>query len=235
MIPGKKNKSTTYVLSEVKGMDIIMKNIKRIHWGIGNCFLIQENNNAILIDTARDKYKYRILEECKKLNIRLIVLTHGHLDHIQNAAFLSKELGVPIAMQKLDYKLTRDNMLEPLYAHTILGKLVLASVTRSFKKDKIESFEPEIFLQEGDSLIDYGINAEIIGLPGHTKGSIGIYAWHEELIVGDALMNIIHPTVSMLYENWNCTQNSAKKISSLPAKIVHFGHGKSTVNRNWIL
>ena len=37
--------------------------------------------------------------------MRLLILTHGHIDHAQNAAFLSKELNIPIAMHKDDVDL----------------------------------------------------------------------------------------------------------------------------------
>ena len=79
-----------------------MSNIERIQCGNGNAYLLYDGENAVLIDTCRNKYKEKILERCKTKNVRLIVLTHGHIDHIQNAAFLSKELNAPIAIHKAD-------------------------------------------------------------------------------------------------------------------------------------
>ncbi|MHB8126716.1 MAG: MBL fold metallo-hydrolase [Desulfitobacteriaceae bacterium] len=210
-----------------------MKKIDRIQCGNANCFIIHENDKAILVDTARPKYKEKILAECKKVNLTLIVLTHGHVDHIQNAAFIAKELSVPIAMHKADYELTQNNMLEPLSAHTFWGKLILAFSVKSFEEDKIEPFEPSVFLQEGDSLINYGVNAIVLELPGHTKGSIGLHVWGDDLIVGDALINIFHPTKSMLYGNYEMMKKSADRISETNVKYIHFGHGKSVHNRKW--
>lgn len=55
---------------------------------------------------------------------------------------------------------------------------------QSFEKDSLEVFEPTIFLKNGDDLRSYGVDARVVELPGHTKGSIGI-AVEDNLFVGD--------------------------------------------------
>jgi glyoxylase-like metal-dependent hydrolase (beta-lactamase superfamily II) len=211
----------------------MMFKITRIQCSHGNCFCIEDGNNAILIDTSWAPYKEKIEKDCEGKNVRLIVLTHGHIDHIQNAAALSKALNAPIAMHKADYALTRNNMEEPMSANTLLGKIALASIQKSLRHDKAELFEPKVFLSDGDALDNYGVRATIIGLPGHTKGSIGILAGDSDLFVGDALMNIVYPARSLLYGNRADMIKSAQKISGFKSAIVHFGHGKSIDNRAW--
>lgn len=211
-----------------------MTNIHRIKCGNGNCYIVENGKDAILVDTAKAEYKEKILNACKPFNIRLIVLTHGHFDHVQNAAFLSKELSVPIAMHKDDLGLIPDNMTQPLYAHTFLGKIVLSVSIKSFNSDNLPEFNPTVFLQDGDTLDAYGIPAKIIGFPGHTKGSIGIDIEEKHLIVGDALMNMFYPTVSMLYNDKEKMLESAEKISKLGKRIIFFGHGKSKNNKQWV-
>lgn len=211
-----------------------MIKIQRIKCGNGNCYIVEENGNAVLVDTARTKYRDKILSTCYKANIRLIILTHTHMDHCQNAAFISKKLNVPIAICRADEELIKNNMLQTLYAKTLAGKLVLFISVKSFYHDKIQSFTPEIYLQDGDKLEDFGINAKIIGLPGHTNGSIGIDFGKEGVFVGDALMNMFYPTVSILYHNYGQMLESARKISELGERIVYFGHGKPKKNRIWV-
>jgi len=210
-----------------------MNKIERIQCGNGNCYLVYKGNDAILVDTARTPFRDKILNICSQKNVTLIVLTHGHVDHIQNAAYLANKLNVPIAITKADYELSKDNTKEPLFAHGILGKLVLALSVKSFEHDKIESFEPEIFLREGDSLENYGIRATVIELPGHTKGSIGLKIGESDVIVGDALMNMFYPTKSMLYGDKEAMEKSAMKISSYDNATIYFGHGKPVKNRSW--
>lgn len=210
-----------------------MVKVDRITCGNGNCFLVHTNGNAILVDTCRARFKDKIFELCRQHNVQLIVLTHGHIDHVQNAAFLSDKLNIPIAMHQADYKLIESNWHEPLSAHTLQGKFILKLSMRSFQAEKIEPFTPAFFLSEGDTLSHYGIPASILELSGHTKGSIGIRIDNTDLIVGDALMNMFYPGKTPLYGDLTAMNKSADRISKLGEMTIHFGHGRSVPNRSW--
>lgn len=211
-----------------------MEHIQRIVCGNGNCYLISNGNHAVLVDTARTKYCQTILDACKPFQIRLIVLTHGHIDHVQNAAVLSQTFKCPIAMHRADFPLLADNMSQLLSASSILGKIVLFASIKSFKTDEIPAFTPTVFLEDGDNLDRYGVSASVIGLPGHTNGSIGLDVAGQGLIVGDALMNMFYPTASMLYHDRKTMLESVKKIERIGARTIYFGHGKPVENRRWI-
>ena len=210
-----------------------MVKIHRSASGNVNCYIVADNDNAILIDTGRKKYREKILEKCKEFHVSLIVLTHGHMDHCQNAAYLANALHIPIAMNKKDMDLIPDNRKQYLLAKTLLGKIVLSVSLSSFEKDSLKVFEPILYLKNGDDLSEYGIAAKVVELPGHTKGSIGIEI-EDNLFVGDALMNMFYPTVSMLYVDEQEMISSAKYISELGEKTIYFGHGKPKRNRKWV-
>ncbi len=207
--------------------------IHKIKSGNVNCYIAADGDSAILIDTGTRKYREKILKKCMEFHVKLIVLTHGHMDHCQNAAYLSKALAVPIAMSKEDMNLIPDNKTQHLSAKTILGKIVLAISLKSFDKDSLESFEPEVFLKSGSNLKAYGVNAEVIELPGHTNGSVGLKIG-DKLFVGDALMNMFYPTISMLYTDEKLMRQSAMRISNMGKLQIYFGHGKMVENRAWI-
>ena len=210
-----------------------MVKIHRIAGGNVNCYIVADNDKAILIDTGREKYREKILEKCKEFHVGLIVLTHGHMDHCQNAAYLANALHIPIAMNKKDMNLIPDNRKQALLAKTFLGKIVLSVSLSSFEKDSLDVFQPTVYLKNGDDLSDYGVDAKVIELQGHTKGSIGIKV-ENNLFVGDALMNMFYPTVSMLFVDEQEMLLSAKYISELGDKTIYFGHGKSKRNRKWV-
>lgn len=136
-----------------------MERILRIPCGSVNCYLVSNGENAILVDTCREKYRQKILDACKPFRVRLLVLTHGHVDHVQNAAFLSRELDCPVAMHRADRSLLTNNMNQPLSAGSFLGKIVLSASIKSFKTDDIPAFSPTVFVEDGDSLHDYGFAA----------------------------------------------------------------------------
>ena len=210
-----------------------MVKIHRIAGGNVNCYIVEDNDKAILIDNGRKKYRDKILEKCREFHVGLIVLTHGHMDHCQNAAYLANALHIPIAMNKKDLNLIPDNRKQSLFAKTFLGKIVLSVSLSSFEKDSLEVFEPKIYLENDDDLSEYGIAAKVVELPGHTKGSIGIKV-DDNLFVGDALMNMFYPTLSMLYADEQEMLSSAEYISELGDKTIYFGHGKPKRNRKWV-
>lgn len=211
-----------------------MSEIHRIKCGNGNCYIVESGTNAILVDTGKKEYVNQVLKACKPYSIKLIVLTHAHFDHAENAAQISEVLGVPIGMSEKDCGLIESNTNQKLFSETFLGRIVLSVSLKDFSARPMRTFQPNILLKDKDSLSDYGINASIVSLPGHTDGSIGIDVDKKYLIVGDALMNMFYPTVSMLFHNKDEMLESARKISKIGNRIIYFGHGKPMPNQQWI-
>lgn len=211
-----------------------MVEVHRIASGNVNCYIVTNKDKAILIDTGRKKYREKILEKCKEYHVSLIVLTHGHMDHCQNAAYLANALRIPVAMSEKDMDMIPDNRKQPMSAKTFLGKIVLSVSLSSFEKDSLDVFEPTIYLKNGDNLNEYGIDAKVVELPGHTNGSIGLEIEGDKLFVGDALMNMFYPTVSMLYVDEQEMLSTAKNISELGERTIYFGHGKLKQNQKWV-
>lgn len=202
-----------------------MNNIETIKCGTVNCYLIKGKQKSVLVDTAIYKYRNYIYQKVKYSNVSLIILTHAHIDHIGCAKFLSDRLNVPIAMSYDDYKLSKDNTIHKIYADSLAGN-ILKFFTAFTLKTKIESFNPTVFLTDNQSLEDYGIDAKIVNLKGHTKGSIGIIVDSRDFIVGDALMNMFYITPSLIYENKKAMLNSVNRIKSSNMKTIYTGHGK---------
>lgn len=211
-----------------------MSEIHRIKCGNGNCYIVENGTGAILVDTGKREYIDKVLDACKYYNVKLLVLTHAHFDHAENAAQISNTLGIPIAMNENDCNLIKSNTNQDLHAANIFGKIVIHASIREFSVRPMPEFEPSLLLRDGDSLSNYGIDAQIIALPGHTDGSIGVDVDGKHLIVGDALMNMFYPTVSMLYHDREEMLISAEKISSLGDRRIYFGHGKPLSNRRWV-
>lgn len=211
-----------------------MSEIHRIKCGNVNCYIIENGTNGILVDTGKKEFIDKVIGSCRSYNVKLIILTHAHFDHAENAAQLSETLGIPIGMNENDRDLILSNTDQSLAAKNILGKIVLSVSLKEFAVRSMPVFKPDILLHDDDSLSDHGINARIISLPGHTDGSIGVDVDDKHLIVGDALMNMFYPTVSMLYHNRGDMLESARKISNIGNRTIYFGHGRPVTNRQWV-
>ena len=86
------------------------------------------------------------------------------MDHCQNAAYLANALNIPVAISKKDINLIPDNRKQEMTAKTFLGKIVLLVSLSSFEKDTLDVFEPMVYLQNGDSLNEYGVDANLAGI-----------------------------------------------------------------------
>ena len=198
--------------------------IEIINCGMVNCYLIRGKNGSILVDTGNPGDGERIYETVKDKQVKLILLTHGHIDHIGNTSYLKEKLHVPVAMHEADYRLSKDNTLGKCMANTLIGKVVLTFSKPSFKK-KAEPFEPDLFMEDKDDLRKYGVSAEVMALPGHTEGSIGVWTTNG-VIVGDAMMNFIRPYGARLYSDKDAARSSLDKIKSTEVLMIYPGHGK---------
>ena len=203
-----------------------MSRIKRVHCGDVNCHLVQGEQGAILVDTGRAGYGEKLLPLCRQWDVRLIVLTHGHLDHVQNAAFLSQQLEVPIAMHRADLELLEDNDRQPMQAHRRLGRLIQSLSRRGFQDTLLPPFQPDLYLEDGDDLSHFGVNAQVVALPGHTAGSIGLKTEDGALLVGDAMFRLFSPAPALVYADRRQMEDSVAKIWALHPTALYFGHGR---------
>ena len=203
----------------------------KIQWIKGktdNCYIVSEGKDAVLVDTASGESYETVLKECSKYNIRLIVLTHVHFDHAENAAKLSRIFGVPVAYHPADDPLFDSFDNQPLKSFGIVGKVVLGMSLKVLRNTAVDRPDNIIHVKEGDDLSAYGINAKIIELPGHTAGSIGVDVEGTDLIVGDALDNWISPSIGHLYSDMDALKTSTEKIRALGPRKIYYGHGKPT-------
>lgn len=207
-----------------------MLKVTRIKGGTDNCYLVSDEKKAILIDTASGASLDKVMSECDKYDMRLIVLTHVHFDHAENAAALSKRYNIPVALHKLDEELFESYDKQPLKPYGIVGRIVLSLSLKVLRNTRLERPERLVYVMEGDDLAAYGINAKIIELPGHTHGSIGIDVDGTHMFVGDALDNWVRPGIGHLYHDRDEIVISAEKIRNLGDRTVYYGHGNPTKN-----
>lgn len=210
-----------------------MYEITQINAG-ANCYLVTQDKASILVDTGVKGFEDKILKQCEGKSVKLIVLTHGHIDHMQNAAYLAKKLQVPIAMNEKDIPLLRNNLCREMKSHGFFGNIVRFFSVMSAKSAQIDNFKPDMLLKDGDSLHDFGIDAEVIELPGHTAGSIGLKLGEDALLAGDALMHMTKAGPTLLYEEYEQMIQSVRKIQNMGNIKIYFGHGKMVQNRKWV-
>jgi glyoxylase-like metal-dependent hydrolase (beta-lactamase superfamily II) len=101
----------------------------------------------------------------------------------------------------------------------------ISSATRKMNAG-FEKFKPDLYLEEGQNLKEYGFDATVLHLPGHTKGSIALLAANGELISGDILENRGRPRPTMIVDDETELAASLERLSKPGITIVYPGHGK---------
>ncbi len=194
-----------------------------------NCYLIRAGDGYILIDTGINSRRSIIEEEleragCRPGNLKLIILTHGDFDHCGNATYLRDKFSIQIAMHAGDSGMVEQgDMFWNRKQPNRLVKMVFGFIFRLGKTDR---GKPDVYLEDGDDLAGYGFAAQVLHLPGHSAGSIGILTADGELFVGDLLANVDRPALWTIIDNPQAAKASVDKLKSIGIDTVYPGHGK---------
>ncbi len=138
-----------------------------------NTYVLYDETNCIVIDPGKNNNDVSDFINENHLNLRGILLTHGHFDHIQGLMNLLKSHDVPIYIHKDDVCLLSD-------AH-------LNCSDRFSRKDVIVEVKP-ITIDDGDELNLLSSPIKVIATPFHTKGSVCFYLKDNKMLFsGDTL------------------------------------------------
>lgn len=150
----------------------IVKRLIIDNWWLTNCyFIVGKKGEAILIDPGddqemidQDKDLYRLLDtqapiienilKENKWKLKLIILTHGHIDHIGGIRYLKKKTGAKILMHAADIK-------NGCPKDTRMFEGGLPKVDRVVKDGEVIKLD--------------GITLKVIHAPGHSPGSICLF------------------------------------------------------------
>jgi glyoxylase-like metal-dependent hydrolase (beta-lactamase superfamily II) len=139
-----------------------------------NCSIIgdEATREAIVIDPGDDIEDIAAILDEHKLQVKQIVITHAHIDHVGGAMRLRARTGAPILLNQNDYALLKMLDLQASW----LGMKPPGAV------------EIEAGLAHGQTLKTGSLEATILHTPGHTEGSVCLYFPAEKmLIAGDTL------------------------------------------------
>ena len=195
-----------------------------------NSYLVQNGTGFFLVDTglAQDWPTFaRGLEAagCKPGDLRLMVLTHGDTDHSGNAARLKSLYGAKIAMHPGDRVAVQTGDMFAEKRVSPAAKAIARAFFAVTGMNRFDTFSPDVELEDMQDLSPYGLDARVICLPGHSRGSIGILLADGILFCGDLLENTRHPVVNSLGEDRGLMHASAAKLKDLGIEMVYPGHG----------
>jgi len=184
-----------------------------------NTYLIN-GSKKILIDPGHDHLFGNVKDHLSELSITpqdidLIILTHGHPDHVEAVrAFSNSRTLVALHETELDFIKT----LAPHYG-AAMG---------------ISNFEPQILLREGELLLG-DMKFQVIHTPGHSPGSICLY-WLQEkaLVTGDVIFYQGIGRTDLPGGNGQALKESIRRLSRLEVDHLLPGHGEAVSGRELV-
>ena len=200
-----------------------------LRMGRVNSYLIQTAAGYVLVDTGGSNAREVLhgqLESagCMPGSLTLVLLTHGDFDHIGNAAYLRSVFGARIAMHCDDSGMAeRGDMFVNRRKPGVLVRALLPILTGFGTSER---FTPDVLLDDEYDLPQHGLEARVIGLPGHSKGSIGILTASGGLICGDLFENTKGPALNSLMDDPIAANASVARLEALKIGTVYPGHGQ---------
>jgi glyoxylase-like metal-dependent hydrolase (beta-lactamase superfamily II) len=218
----------------------IAPNIHRVgDNSIINSYLVEDAGEVTIIDAGVPGYYKDITRELDSMgrtiaDVRALVLTHGHSDHIGFAERLRRERRLPVSVHEADAALARGEVpnpakgLGPIKLGPLLGFLwftLLRGGLRTPKLQEVASF--------GDrATLDAPGSPRVILTPGHTPGSAALhFPSLGTLFVGDAFATYAvttgahGPQVAPFSADAGQAIASLERLEGISADLVLPGHG----------
>ena len=203
-----------------------------INLSISKAYLIIEES-PVLVDTGSPNEEQKIQAALEQEgyswnDLKLIIHTHGHIDHVGSTKKIKSLTLAPTAIHPLDQENVISGNNGPIKPARFAGKILKPFAERSYP-----SFKPDLLIEEGFSLQEYGVQGKVIHTPGHTKGSISVVLKTGEAIIGDLLMGghlggailSSKPRIHYFAELTEQIEPSFNKLLQHNVHTLYVGHG----------
>lgn len=183
-----------------------------------NCYVVsnEETKEAVIIDPAAYPKKMKGYLQENELQVKAILLTHGHFDHIMGIDGILEDFKVPVYVHEKEAQLIADPILNESNTYT-----------------NGYTYEKAGYIHDGQILDLIGYQFRVIHTPGHTSGGASYYVESEKVLFsGDTLFHGSVGRTDFKTSSMSALVHSIReKLFLLPDEtIVYPGHmGATTI------
>lgn len=218
----------------------ITPSIHRLGNGVVNAYLVDDAGSVTIVDAGVPGYYTDIPRELAAMgrgieDVRALLLTHGHSDHIGFAERMRRERGTPVWVHEADAALARGEVpnpakgARPIKLAPLLGFLWFALRRGGLRTPHLA----EVGTFGDGAVLDVPGAPRVVLVPGHTPGSAALHmASLDVLFVGDAFATYAvttgthGPQVAPFTADADQAVRSLDRIAELAAGHVLPGHGE---------
>lgn len=173
-----------------------------------NNYLLTDNGESVLIDCSQ-----YLPEKLEGKNLKYILLTHGHFDHVLGVNETKKHTNAVVFVHKDDVERMEET----------------ASIVKMFGIDSVETPQADAFLTDGDVIKFGNCEIKVMHTAGHTQGGL-CYLVDGKLFSGDTLFKDYVGRCDLPGGDFAKIKESVKdKLFNLPDETeVYSGHGEMT-------
>lgn len=180
-----------------------------------NCYIIAcpETREAAVVDPGQpDPWIKRVVRD-EQLQVRYVLNTHGHLDHIGGNTWVKEWTGMPLYIHTADAEMLTDARLN--------GSALFGQPVTSPPADRL--------LQHGDTVQLGNLTLQVIHTPGHSPGGVCFYT-PGHLVAGDTLFaGSVGRTDLPGGDSAALVRAIRERLFVLPGEtVVYPGHGPET-------
>ncbi|MBQ1019213.1 MBL fold metallo-hydrolase [Micromonospora sp. D93] len=203
---------------------------------VGHVYFVRLADGYALIDTAVPGSTPTILNALTRLggrsrNLRQIVLTHSHIDHMGSAADLVEATGARVLAGALDAPVISGTAAELEPAYTAPERALHEQIMAGFAEADVRPLQHvavDVELHDGDTVDDWSEPVHVLHVPGHTPGSIALHlASSGVLFPGDIVATMEGRAI---LGPFNVDRNQAiasfRRLASLEVEALCVPHGE---------
>jgi hydroxyacylglutathione hydrolase len=195
-------------------------------FGFLNTYIVR-GERTILVDAGYPFSAARLRDALQRHGIRrgevsLLLLTHGHIDHLGGAREMREVLDAPIALHRLDVGIATSGKGRPLRPTGLAGRLF-----RPFAPQTAPPFTPDLIHDGELDLTPFGVSGRTIPTPGHTAGSISVVLADCVLagdLVSGGFVRASAPNWPYFAEDLDALRGSIRRVALIATGPLYVGH-----------
>jgi len=172
-----------------------------------NVYLVIADGKWMLVDVGAKKYLPIVYEAISSnglelSNIKLIVLTHTHYDHVDGLKEISERTGARILVHKNEAESLSSGYTRFPSGTGLIGKFIVLLGRKLYPSlAAYEPVEADIVIDDRYEIGEFGTGVYIIPTPGHTSGSVSLIINNQFAFVGDSMFGIMKESIFPPFAN----------------------------------